>query len=879
MTAAFGLLALFAPAGPLARGASGEAAPRLHKVEVARDAAKARRLLDASGAVLLAAYDAFDLYRVDDATARALAADGARVRDDYDVVRLRRGAIDTSAGAPSAMALDAPDAGLFLVQFVAPPLDAWRQTVAAEGLEIVAPVPSNALLVRGDREAVERLASRSFVQWRAPFGRAERLDPSFDVALARRTGGDVAAAIQALGDAEGEALAARLAREATRLFTPVSRVGRFVTVRGLFPIATIESALDDAGVVNVEASSAPELHDERASVIASGALDAERKRPLAPAYLAWLAAHGFTGETFDFGIDFSDSGLDRGVVESPEMHPDLRGPDGGSRVAYAVNYVDGPNRDPADFYGHGTLNASIAVGYNGASEPPFVDADGYRYGLGVAPYARVGSSKIFDSGAGIFVVATYSEIAANAYRAGMRIGSNSWGAPGNVYTSTAQEFDAIVRDADPHAPGNQGYTVLFSSGNAYNAETIFAPGTAKNVITVGASENFRPAGVADGCGFGDDFADSADDVAAFSSAGPTADGRIKPDLVAPGTHVQGLASQNRVFNGLGLCAGEDGSKYFPAGQTLYSWTSGTSEAVPVVAGAAALVRAFTVAGELLPGGAAPSPAMVKAILAASAAPLAGARAGGSLPSARQGFGRVSLEAAFDDAARVVVDETVRFASTGESYAVEGSVGDPERPFRVALVWTDAPGLPSVAPQVNDLDLEVRVGETLYRGNAYTGFSSTPDPSGAPDSLNTIETVTVPAGVRGPFTVTVRAASIAGDGVPGDADLTDQDFALVVYNVDDGRWSPVEPPVVTSVRPKTANGGFKLLVFGDLLTPTCRVEVNALPVDESRVKYLERKGALKLRGSARALGLVRGDNTVVVVDGEARSEPFHFAYAP
>jgi hypothetical protein len=257
----------------------------------------------------------------------------------------------------------------------------------------------------------------------------------------------------------------------------------------------------------------------------------------------------------------------------------------------------------------------------------------------------------------------------------------------------------------------------------------------------------------------------------------------------------------------------------------------------------------------------------------------GERAGRTLPDPRQGYGRVSLRPVVDDAARVLVDETVRFGAPGESYSVEGDVGDPARPFRVALVWTDAPGLPVAAAQVNDLDLEVRVGDTMYRGNAYDGFFSAPNPSGAPDRLNTAETVTVPAGTRGHFTVTVRAATIAGDGVPGDADLTDQDFALVVYNVDDGRWTPPEPPVVTSVTPKTGAGALKLVVTGERLTPTCSVEINGATVPADRVRFVTRRSTLKVRGPASALGLVAGANRLVVVDGEASSAEFLFEYLP
>src|SRR5262249_59412911 len=66
------------------------------------------------------------------------------------------------------------------------------------------------------------------------------------------------------------------------------------------------------------------------------------------------------------------------------------------------------------------------------------------------------------------------------------------------------------------------------------------------------------------------------------------------------------------------------------------------------------------------------------------------------------------------------------------------------------------------------------------------------PGGSADPRNNVESVFLPAGTSGNFTVTVRATNIAGDGVPGNADTTDQDFALVIYN---GTSAPPTQPTI------------------------------------------------------------------------------------
>src|SRR6201999_2345320 len=83
--------------------------------------------------------------------------------------------------------------------------------------------------------------------------------------------------------------------------------------------------------------------------------------------------------------------------------------------------------------------------------------------------------------------------------------------------------------------------------------------------------------------------------------------------------------------------------------------------------------------------------------------------------------------------------------------------------------------------VNDLDLRVDTAAgSSFKGNVFAGGQSLT--GGTADPRNILESVYLPAGSSGNFSVTVTGANIAGDGVPGNADLTDQDFALTISNV-------------------------------------------------------------------------------------------------
>ena len=419
-----------------------------------------------------------------------------------------------------------------------------------------------------------------------------------------------------------------------------------------------------SGVVWIEPWSEPVLHDEKQGLILAGKLTGAET---ASSYLAWLQSKGITS-TPDFIVDVADTGIDQGVLDPQVLHRDFLNSSGLARVAYA-RYVGAFDQEvvPLDAPGHGTINASIVGGYNVGTAFPFVDPDGFRYGLGIHPYARLGITQIF---APDYTNPNFASMVDKMYRDGARISSNSWGTYNNTYTADSQTYDSLVRDAQPAVQANQEMTILFSSGNKGPGGHLTSPGNAKNVINVGASENLRT-GV-DGCAIDSTGADDINSVISFSSSGPSADGRIKPDIVAPGTHIQGARSQARGYTAGGVC----GPGNYPLGQSLYTWSSGTSHAVPAVAGGAALIRQFFQQSV----GHGPSPALIKAYLANSASYMTGALAGDSLPGSNQGWGLMSLGRALDGVPRTMVDQDQMLSNTGQVFTLNGRVGDPTKAF-------------------------------------------------------------------------------------------------------------------------------------------------------------------------------------------------------
>lgn len=807
------------------------------------------------------------------------------------MILFKRGAVDTEASTDldtskedqqSMSAMSASGAKQTrVVQFAGPIKRRWVDALRATGAEIVGYVPNNAYIIRGAQRELARVAALDAgknwddarpVRWMGRLLAVQKLDPEFTDEMLGATGTSVDAEIELIDSADSEAAIETINRLASSVNREPRRFLNFVV---LSVTVSAERLLEIAGLDQVlfaGPASEMRLQDERGAQIVAGNLNADGTQPNGPGYMSWLASKGLDAQA-DFVIDFTDSGLDRGSTEKFLLHPDFLDSALQSRVVYSINYAGDGLKD--DRRGHGTIVASVAGGRGASSRE---DAPGYMYGLGVDPAARLGASRIFDRSGKLSGQLRFTNVASAAYAAGARISNNSWGNSSNAYDSTAQEYDSLVRDAQPAVPGNQQMTFVFSAGNFGAGGHVSSPGTAKNGIAVAASENYRPEGI-DACNLdgggniGPDGADNVRDILRYSSGGPTSDGRAKPDITAPGTHIYGAASQAPGFFGDGLCAGA--GLFQPPNQSLYTWSSGTSLAVPHISGAASLTRRFFVARNLLGDSRPPSPAMTKAYLLNSASYLTGENAGGNLPGERQGWGLANLSRAFDSAKRELVDQTKLFTESGQTFEIQGSIDDRSLPLRVTLVWTDAPGSLIGPAIVNDLDLEITVGGVaVYRGNRFEGEYSIA--GGEPDHLNNVESIylppdAIPAGVQGNFTVTVRAATIAGDGVPGNETTLDQDFALVIYNIAPPLQPPPPPPkkvpAITGVTYKKKT----ITITGRDFTAAAQVEINGRVI-EKPFEFNSATNSLSIRLKPGKLNFIEGANQIVLIENGERSQP-------
>lgn len=636
--------------------------------------------------------------------------------------------------------------GLALIQFAAPLRPEWRAELEALGVQLLSYVPDDAFVTDLNGTPPGQVRELSFVEWLGPYRPEHKLHPALKGFVPPVPDTNAPDFVQVSVLLASKARPAE-AHGARGLFTRVDQESglRLGTIlRGELPRARLPTLANSRAVLWIEPAPRIRLFDEVASRIVAG--DGPTNQTL-------MQSLGWTGAGVTVAV--ADSGLDSGDTNS--MHPDIAG-----RVKALFYYgTPGQLEDAADEHSHGTHVAGIVAGNGALGER---DENGFLYGLGVAPGAGLIAQRIFDGAGGYAPPPSFEQLTRDARRAGADIGSNSWGDDTQgQYDLSAMEFDELVRDCDTLALGDQPYILEFSAGNAGPGyRTVGSPAVAKNVIATGAAQNDRfnlPL---------DDFAiyaDGRDTMADFSSRGPCADGRIKPDLVAPGTWIASLRS---VY-------ADDNNAWWPISEN-YMYQGGTSQAGPHVSGAAAVFVQYWRANH---AGAAPSPALVKAALINSAADLDDFYDTDPTPNDDEGWGRVDLPALIAPTADFDFTDQSVSLTNGGVFEKRILIGSANEPLRITLAYTDEPGLPAaLIALVNDLDLEVVSpdGHT-FRGNRFADGESIPDAS-LPDTINNVEGVYLSTPAPGEYIVRVRGSRVVADVSPTTPPI-EQDFALVI----------------------------------------------------------------------------------------------------
>jgi serine protease AprX len=778
-----------------------------------------------TGAEVLAQYPDSMLVRGTDEQTRAVTELGVQATSLAEQPVVTNGnsfAFADAVQAQDAVAVE-PLSGrtaYYLLRLAGPPAYDWLRELQGHGAQVHDSLPGYTLLVGVLPERVAELRTQPWVEDVTPYRPAMKVSPKFATGVRRDLGIDALATAADVGDDEGgdrpqlvevsvfpgESVQDLAAQVRDSGGTVLETTGRVVVAN--MPTGAVVRLADLPGVQAILPYALPEMHNDQARLVLQVPPDNT------------VAGHRLTGT--DQIVAIADTGLDTG--DPATVHADVRGrvkgivswPTNTVRAPYVRN-PPGSDDGPADpDSGHGTHVTGSVLGNGKAA----LNAASTPVPTGVAPEARVffqaigqkldwkTADEVRAAGLATFGPSWPPDAASlwglpsdlrllfqEAYEAGARIHTNSWGA------AVSGDYNSNAQLVDDFAWRHPDMLILFSAGNSgadvdadgvIDADSVGSPGTAKNCLTVGAGENNRPAGSdpkpgidgrwderkgADGAlrwphlDKAGHVSDNVDGMAAFSSRGPTNDGRIKPDVVAPGTNVLSMLSSKippdaKVLHGR-----------LPEGhplRALYVWSGGTSMSTPLVAGAAALIRQHLVRNLQHR----PSAALLKAFLINGAVSMAG-QFPGEIPEGSNiisGFGRVDVGRSIAPGPRhqtLFADEAGDAVQTGQKRIYQIEAVDPAAPLKVTLVWTDAPSLEGNGGLVNQLYLQVQAPD----GHVHHG-----DVVAFPAAVNNVQQVAIAAPAAGNYeirvwgvSVTELAPRVAQSGIPR------QDFAITVAN--------------------------------------------------------------------------------------------------
>ncbi len=630
------------------------------------------------------------------------------------------------------------DTNLLIVKFHGPPKAKWINEISKYG-EVIGYIPYNAVLLKSKGS----LPKYPFISYVGKYYAAYKIDNEI---MRCKSGGKVK--IMLLKDSS------------EKIYFTLKRMGIDATFTKGFgydyivtniTYSTILRISKSDSVLFVERYIPMKIYNDIAHAILQGASTDSTVHPV------WN--HGLYGDgqiigEADTGIDY-DHTMFRDVnppkFDDPKNYDldNLPSPDLNHRkIVHYWTFVDDHDLDSS---GHGTHVAGSIAG----NATPYSSSDAQYNGQ--APSAKISFVDIgYYSGNSQYPDALSLPDDLNYlfywhYHDGARIASNSWGGSNYNYTTEAMQVDQFMWN-------HPDFLILFANGNDGDPDlddstpsvpySVGSPATAKNCISVGALglESIWNIGGQPIAYSGHN--ESLDDIADFSSRGPTGDGRIKPTIVSPGVLIDSADSDgDTATNNDGVIS-----------------MDGTSMATPNAAGAIALIREYFMNG-YYPYGVrgtgksfTPSAALLKAMAVNSADQVTGRGTswnpynGMYFPSNDQGFGRLHLDNVLyfpgDSRKLAVYDYGLggkRGIGSGDVWETNVYISSSSEPLKITLTWTDYPALPMSNPAlVNDLDLIVIAPNgTEYHGNVFSGDPGYAESVANPtsyDRRNTVEEV-------------------------------------------------------------------------------------------------------------------------------------------